>query len=257
MSVKIKRIDAEERFYEVEGVKMPSVTTILNVISKPALQFWYVKMALEYIRQNHGRINEITVGDILKEARKKPDELKEEAANIGSLVHWQLEKLVKSMIETKQSFQVDVDHFDFSGLTSRYAKPVDEILEKVVNSTKAFVKWAASVKFEPIESELMVYSRRWHYAGTLDCVAKINGKLAVIDFKSSKSYWPEMDLQVSAYRQAYQEMTGRKPKEAWILRLGKEDGEFEAIQVKSLAKSMRAFKGAYELWLWKNAQKND
>ena len=40
------------------------------------------------------------------------------------------------------------------------------------------------------------------YAGTLDMLAEIDGKLAVIDIKTGKSVWPEAALQINAYAYA-------------------------------------------------------
>ena len=62
-----------------------------------------------------------------------------------------------------------------------------------------------------LESKL--YSDHLQVAGTVDCIAKYNGKLAVIDFKTSKRIKAKEDIsgyfmQTSAYAVAFEERTG-------------------------------------------------
>jgi ATP-dependent exoDNAse (exonuclease V) beta subunit len=61
--------------------------------------------------------------------------------------------------------------------------------------------------------EQPVFSHHLEVAGTVDCIAEYNGKLAVIDFKTSRRNKTRDDIhdyfmQCSAYAVAYEEMTG-------------------------------------------------
>jgi genome maintenance exonuclease 1 len=61
--------------------------------------------------------------------------------------------------------------------------------------------------------ETPLFSHHLQVAGTVDCIAEYNGKLAVIDFKTSKRNKSKEDIhdyfmQCSAYAVAYEEMTG-------------------------------------------------
>jgi genome maintenance exonuclease 1 len=61
--------------------------------------------------------------------------------------------------------------------------------------------------------EQSLFSHHLEVAGTVDCIAEYNGKLAVIDFKTSKRNKTKDDIhdyfmQCSAYAVAYEEMTG-------------------------------------------------
>lgn len=61
--------------------------------------------------------------------------------------------------------------------------------------------------------ETPLFSHHLQVAGTVDCIAEYNGKLAVIDFKTSKRNKTKEDIhdyfmQCSAYSVAYEEMTG-------------------------------------------------
>lgn len=258
---KINRIDGESRFYEVEGVgKFPSVTTILGVIAKPALIGWAKKMValaieptLKGIKDGSIPLDSIDVELILKNAKANPKEVTEEAGDIGTQVHKHLEDIVKNKIANPQ---IEWNAFEIAWNETSNDLPIDK---RVVSCVDAFFKWAIEVDFKPVVSELMVYSKKLGYAGTLDTAGIVNGVLSVIDFKSSKAYYDEMGIQISAYRHAYAEMTKAKRVDGMmILRLGKEDGEFEVIKVNNAPQNMLAFKGALALWKWKqnNTEKN-
>src|SRR5271165_568696 len=71
----------------------PSVTTILNVLAKPALIEWGIRVACDYVYDN---LKLLTAGDslsvqevfkIVEQARTAHDRVREEAAGIGTSVH--------------------------------------------------------------------------------------------------------------------------------------------------------------------------
>ena len=73
-----------------------------------------------------------------------------------------------------------------------------------------------------------LYSTRLSIAGTVDCVAEYEGKLSVIDFKTAKRKWDEMNetylVQATFYSIAWEERTGEKVDQIAILTTT-EDGE--------------------------------
>jgi len=76
------------------------------------------------------------------------------------------------------------------------SKPVAEFL----TSWRAFVR-DSQVEF--IEIERPVYHRKLMYAGTPDRVARIEGKVWVLDLKTGATLHPASAIQLSAYLQAY------------------------------------------------------
>ena len=92
-----------------------------------------------------------------------------------------------------------------------------------------FHDWVESREIEWLACEKKVYSRSWEYAGTIDALAKVNGKLCVIDFKTSAKIYKEYYLQVSAYCNAIGEMMGELPKLGVIVRLDKEGEKFQEV----------------------------
>jgi hypothetical protein len=98
----------------------------------------------------------------------------------------------------------------------------------IFKPVKAFLKWKEECKPKWIDAERKIYCDKHKYAGTVDAVAKINGRVCVIDFKTSKKIYKPYHLQISAYAQAIRRIDGLRQ---WplgiILRLDKETGLFQ------------------------------
>lgn len=118
--------------------------------------------------------------------------LKVSAGDKGSRVHEAL-----SAILAGQEVRID------SKFVSKLSGREEELSMEEIDCILSFVAWKASLEsFEPIAWDITVFSEQHGYAGSIDLVARINGELYVVDFKTSKQVWAEYELQVSAYRQA-------------------------------------------------------
>ncbi len=104
-----------------------------------------------------------------------------------------------------------------------------------------FLKFQKEHKFKWVESERYIFSKKHKYAGILDSIAKEGNKLILVDFKSSNGIYDSMRFQVSGYKIAWEEETGKKIDERMILRFGKNDGEFEIKRLDNDAKDKKAF----------------
>lgn len=60
--------------------------------------------------------------------------------------------------------------------------------------------------FKVLRSEVRVYSRRHQYAGTVDTIGLLNGRLAMVEKKTTAVLHPATAVQVTAYGKAYNEM---------------------------------------------------
>ena len=225
---RITRVDdrwGSGRYYDVEGVgSLPSVTTILNVISKPALVPWARNLALEHARaalldsppppENYEVYLEWVEHTIAK-AKAWPDQVKDQAADFGTRLHALIEGYIKAP-------QLPLD------IPEDMRPPFD-----------AFLAWQEESQVTIHLAEFMVYSQRRGYAGTVDAIATRGDELIVVDWKTSNAVYPEMALQLGAYGAALEEMLDHRipVAETWVLRLGKTKPEFEA---------RRAPEGAYE-----------
>ena len=186
------------RFYSVDDVPYGRVTSILNVIGKPALVPWAIRETTNKMRavmeSSMGTtIDTVWVEEALQAAKDYPDEARDAAADKGKDIH------------------AAIDDFVTNGQW-----PSDDQITKCV---LAYHEWSSTHPMEPIATEFTVWSPTEFYAGTIDEVCILpNGHYAVIDFKTGGAY-PEAALQVAAYANALEELTAVPVDSAWILRI--------------------------------------
>src|SRR5262252_4789973 len=97
-----------DRFYMIEGRQLPSVTTILEIIAKPALGPWYAKEERRYfetamleVRAKPGARDPEYVLAAVAEAVtgvKAADREKQKALTIGTALHAGIEWQVRSRL---------------------------------------------------------------------------------------------------------------------------------------------------------------
>jgi hypothetical protein len=225
------------------GDPWPSVTSILSVIAKPALAPWYGKMereaalqtALELLTQpglSHDRDTFFVAFQEQLKITKAAQKFTQEAADIGKTLHALVEMDLKAELGLGQA--LDIDRLD----------PAME------TPFLHYLEWRRQHRVKPVVMEQIVYSQTHHYAGTMDIVADVDGSRLVIDIKTSKAIYPEMPLQVTAYREAWAEM-GNPTDGAMLLRLPKIGGDpdFEAVPVTDPA-LFDVFLHALQLFNW-------
>jgi hypothetical protein len=202
--------------YELNGIQYPSVTTITGILDKPALLQWASNCAVDFIKENLEALKDpIDVHrgeDVLEQARKAFTIKRDTAADAGTQCHHAIQMYIAGQDP-------------YPSLTSEAAK----------NGFEAFLSWESKNHVEWIQSEVEVFSILRGYAGRFDAIARVNGHLYLIDFKTSKGVWDEQKYQVCAYRQAYNEMLeeGQEPIENLaILHLNKETGEPRFVPIE-------------------------
>jgi len=189
-----------------DGTEIQSVTKFLGVINKPALVNWSARVTAEHIQgaiEPGVSYDEVQLQAIFEGAKNAHWQKKVDAGNIGTFVHNWIEKYING---------------------ENPGMPVNEALQDSINNFLGWVK-KHDVKF--VLSEQPIYSRKYHYAGTLDFICTIDGKLYIGDTKTSSGIYPEYWLQTSSYRYARVE---EFPKEEYmgqiIIRISR-DGTFE------------------------------
>ena len=90
------------------------------------------------------------------------------------------------------------------------------------------MNWFQEHDLNPVRIEQAQYSRLHKFCGRPDFIGHIDGSLSVLDYKSTRSIYPELALQCTAYGLMHAEEFGELPATRWGLRLDKESGEFEA-----------------------------
>jgi len=240
-----KLIESEKgHIYETPIGVLPSVTTILKIYEggkSGALMGWATKVMAQYLQTLANEQGNIVIKknealEIFKKAKSWHKTLKQESAELGSAVHNCIEVYLKG-------------------------QPIKGLLEsnsKIEKPFQAFLDWQKQYKFELIQAEHPTYSADG-YAGTIDCVAVLNGTLYVIDFKTSNRIYEEYLMQVAAYARAYEERSGKDIFNAGILRLGKEDGipEWREITSQEIAKHYVLFSHLLAFYKEKEGQGNE
>ena len=83
--------------------------------------------------------------------------------------------------------------------------------EEIKNGLRAYVRWQREQCFESVNNEVLVYSLKYGYAGTIDAIgfikllAKRKRDLIIADWKTGSRIWEEYVMQVAAYVMAYNE----------------------------------------------------
>lgn len=215
-----------------EKIRVPSVTTILGVIDKSGpLMGWAIKntnAVWEGAIQPDTPYSDTYLEQVKNVAKRASREIKGEAADVGKQAHQAIENHLRG---------------------ENYLLPPKDI--PVGRCVDAALQWMSTCSFQPREMERVVFSRKHGYSGTLDCIAEINGEVALVDWKSSKACYPEYFLQTAAYQAAYQEETGEKISRRYLVRLGKEDGSFEVHEnytLKDYKFHLKAFLAALTLY---------
>jgi len=171
------QFDSAQHIHLLNGIPLHGVTTILQVISKPQLIPWAVKMCADTILEvvnSDVDLNEVDWDTLVKEAKGAHKTKKESAADFGVAAHSFLENYIKK------------------GEKHDLIKP--------------FIDWAESNKVEFLECEKNVYSKNLWVGGICDFVFRMDGKLYVGDLKTSSDIYEEHFLQCGAYATCLAEM---------------------------------------------------
>lgn len=242
------------RFYDIEDCgQLPSVTTILSVIGKPALMAWAAKVEREMVTKVSVDLYLdvagtppmsrpaflMTLESRLGKERAHSKELAK-AGEIGTQVH----ELIEWTMKGELMYEVG---------------PSPRITDAAQWAFMAWEDWRKAVKLKPVVVEQVVYSRKYGYAGTLDLLAEVEGVLTVIDWKTGKAVYGEAHLQNAAYRQAIREMGHGDPKQGLIVRLPKveTDPNFEVVAAKPENLMFPKFLDTMSVWKWAQEMEAD
>lgn len=179
----IRRKDTAKghHYVDADGRRVPGVTTIISDgVPKPALINWAANATAEYAVDQWDELSELAPSARLTKLKGARYEVKDAAANKGTLVHGIAEKLVAGE-------EVAVPD-ELAGHAESYARFLDE--------------W----QVEPLHVEFTVISYRWGYAGTGDLIATLvapggERRTLLMDVKTNRSgIYGETALQLAGYR---------------------------------------------------------
>ena len=178
-----------KRFYQApNGILYPSITTVLSTRKKEGLFEWRKKVG-----------NEVA------------NYVARTSANRGTAVHHMCEDYLNNYpIDWPDKWKEHEKKFLPYCLFKQLKKTV---LEKIDNIRS---------------QECTLFSSKYRVAGRVDCIAEYDGKLSIIDFKTStkerNDEWNEnYYIQASAYAEMFEEQTGT-PIEQIVILVVTEDG---------------------------------
>lgn len=210
---------------------VPSVTTLTGLADfgkSTALQAWSVNKCLEVVRERV-KPDEIHGAQFLEEvfadAKANYRNFTKEAADVGTMAHAALERYFTDPDAPPPIADTPV--------RARY----DEAL-----------KWFAAHNIEHICSERAIYSRKYRYTGRLDHVSKVDQVLSIVDFKASRHIYKTYCFQVAAYARAFEEETGQRIEQAYILQIGEEETTPYLLDSSKLDVGFKGFLGLLDVY---------
>jgi len=211
----------DARFYRTEdGQFVPSVTTILDAYPKDASYFAWIKA--------NGNDS---------------DDIRDRAAERGTNVH-----------KLTEAYDAG-DEVSLLAEDGRVAYRMSEwaMLERYIDF---------QTKFKPkiVQSEVNYVNSDLGYAGTIDRILVLDGKVYIVDIKTSNAIYPSYWLQLAAYRELYAKATGNNVDGVAILWLNaktRSEGRKGSIQgigwqlitQDDTTKELRLFDIVRRLWL--------
>lgn len=160
------------------------------------------------------------------------------------------------------------------------------IPETIKPAIAAFMDFYSKNEVIAHKIEERVVSKKHHFAGTMDVLAEVNGKLGVLDIKTSIAIYRDYSMQTSAYIEALRENPNMPPLTRWIFRVdqskpclkctatlrdkggrekirndkdkkcvhewGPMKGEYEIKEITTFPEDIKAFLACKDLWEWEN-----
>jgi hypothetical protein len=168
--------------YKLDGHHVPSVTTLLRVLDKPAIPPWTARITAQYALDHWDDLAAMPSDERFELLRGTADRAKNKAAARGTQIHKWAEDLLKGA-------------------------PV-EIPPEHVATVEGFAAFWESAGMVTAYSECQVWTEGDYltgtsYAGTLDLIAlDAAGNYWLLDHKTGKGVYPDMALQLAAYADA-------------------------------------------------------
>jgi hypothetical protein len=231
---KIDRDESHAYTVEYKGkiTVLPGVTGILDIVGSKdkvnRLMGWAKKNCLlkvaEHIRAFSGKsliVDETWIEAVRKSAWKRDKEMLKEAGDIGTRVHNAIDSFIKGEEplldpDTKQGFD-------------------------------NFLAWLKESRIKLIQGDTYIASLKMGYGGAMDALGEIDGKLVLLDWKTSNYIQENYSLQAAAYTMAFEECFEQDIDKAFVVRFGKEkSGDIEPKEV-NLLNATKAFKSALDL----------
>lgn len=216
--------------HPLTGEAVPSVTTLINVIHKPALVPWKAKMAAEYAVKNWEMLSGLPESERVPLIREAADRYASRASDHGTLIH-----------EICDAWAT--------------GKPYPNWSSKADSSMNQFIEFLTAIRPRFVENEFTVWSRQYGYAGTADALLDIGGEMVLADWKTGARVYPEVGLQLSALANAdfILRPDGTEDPLPGITRMAAlhlRPRSWRLVNIYESGECFRAFRAAIEIFRW-------
>jgi len=200
-----------------DGTKVPGVTTII----KPAgdsgpLMGWSFKRGIELCLEavaEHGWPDPDVppqYEDVKSHCWANRYNTRDDAAAVGSCAHDMIEAYYRGG-DAQEPLQA-------------LSEPLRAKAQRAFDS---FREWTDLTRLEPVAMEIPLVSESMRFGGTFDLLARHpDGRLVILDWKSSKGLYAEVPIQLAAYRTLLREH-GDDAQDAHALRISKAGTSFD------------------------------
>jgi hypothetical protein len=215
----------DKRFYRRNEKYYPSVSSILNYF--PKNQYFH---------------------SWLKDVGHNSDIIAQKAAWEGTQVH----NAIESFLEGNEITWIDKDGNALYNL---------DVWRMILR----FADFWNTIQPELISTEYHLFSDEYEFAGTADIICRIDGKLHLLDIKTSNSIHSSYNLQLAAYAVAWNETHDALIERTgilWLKAATRGEGKKDAIQGKGwqlkpsdgIATNFEMFKKIYDIYKLENPE---
>jgi len=247
----------DHRYFMNGKGPLPSVTSILRVLDKPALTAWYKRQVAESAVLGYDHWKDLAAEDAVKWLTSMPNAQRDRAAERGTEIHGLVDAAGRSPDGG-------------SGL------PVSQEYADTLSAFAGFLE-ACGGSQSIVSSEKAVLNLSEGYAGTFDLLMHKDNELWLIDVKTGKGVYPDYALQLAGYGMAEHIALPNdptlypfpEPQRYGVLHLRPEryseaastpegrqypDG-YRLLEYSITDRERLAFLAALELWRWMQAHK--
>ena len=208
-------------YFKKDGSKVPGTTTIIGRFKDSGgLLHWAFEQ---------GKLAQ--QGKILKLYDKA-----EEAADIGTLAHEMVELYLNGRNPLKALYNAG------------------DKAEKAQLAFDNFLKWKQQTKINIISKyqEIQLVSEKYSFGGCPDAIGELDGKLILLDWKTSSGIYQDYLIQLAAYKHLWEESNPYKPIDGgmYLCRFAKDFPDFSAhffAELDEAWEQFLLFRRAYDI----------
>ena len=191
-----------------DGSKVPGVTTIIGRFKESGgLLYWACEQGKAIER---GEISNLY-------------DKRDEAAEAGTLAHLMVEAYI-------------------NGHTFNVSKYPQAIQNQAQQAFDAYLTWERMTNLKIVEQEMELVSEIYKFGGCPDAIGEIDGKLCLVDWKTSNAVYQDYLIQLAAYKQLWEENNPGRPLYGFHLcRFAKDHGDFAHYYYTELDDAWRQF----------------